>query len=300
MKIAVLSDIHGNIPALETAVADIEQWQPDQVIVNGDVVNRGPCSAVCLDIILEREANDGWHILKGNHEDFILACADGAVETTDHFELNEFAHWTYDQIGAQKLKAVREWGAVFSWLAPDNSEFRVTHAAVGNNRKGIFQRMTDSQIEEIVAPLPAVFVTSHTHEPLIRHIKGTQVVNIGAIGASFDRDRRPCYGRFTWNKSDGWQSELVRLDYEYERIESDYVSSGFLSEAGAFPQLMLIEHRRAGGLFYRWAKRYQEKVIADEITVEASVKELLRDEDLRPYLGPPGWTLDEITTQNNN
>lgn len=41
MKIAILSDIHGNLPALQTVADDIARWQPDQVIVNGDIVNRG-------------------------------------------------------------------------------------------------------------------------------------------------------------------------------------------------------------------------------------------------------------------
>ncbi|MEM7332177.1 MAG: metallophosphoesterase [Chloroflexota bacterium] len=299
MKIVVLSDIHGNIPALQTAIEDIDRWRPDQVVVNGDVVNRGPCSAVCLDIILEKQAKDGWHLLRGNHEDFILHCAtiEDAEQQPD-FELNQFAHWAYRQIGAKKVAHFKDWGEVFSWLAPDGSEFRTTHAAMGNNRKGIFQRMSDEEIEPLITPPPAVFVTSHTHEPLMRDINSAQVVNIGSIGASFDRDRRLCYGRFTYTKAKGWQSELRRLEYDYAQIERDYVDSGFLTEAGVFSQLMLIEHRRAGGLFFRWAKRYIKQVEAGEATVADTVRELLKDEDLRPYLGAPGWSFEMLSSSN--
>lgn len=294
MKIAVLSDIHGNIPALKTAVKDIERWQPDQVVVNGDVVNRGPCSLACLDIILEKQ-QQGWHLLKGNHEGFILECVKTAdPQASAEYELNQFAFWACDQIGVGRAKRLAGWEDVFVWRAPDGSEFRATHAAVGNNRQGIFQRMSDDEIEAIVTPLPAVFVTSHTHEPLIREIKGSQIVNIGSIGSSFDGDRRSCYGRFTWDEANGWQSELVRLEYDYDQLERDYVASGFMDEAGVFAQLMLIEHRRAGGLFFRWAKRYLEQVKAGERTVEETVRELLKDEDLRPFLGAPGWSFAEL------
>ena len=63
MKIALLSDIHGNVAALQAVLADIDAWQPDQVIVNGDVVNRGPDSPTCWQMIADRRAQPGWRAL---------------------------------------------------------------------------------------------------------------------------------------------------------------------------------------------------------------------------------------------
>ncbi len=67
MKVAVLSDVHGNLPALRTVIADIDAWSPDLVVVGGDIINRGPLSGECLDLLVERQAADGWHLLRGNH-----------------------------------------------------------------------------------------------------------------------------------------------------------------------------------------------------------------------------------------
>jgi predicted phosphodiesterase len=47
MKTAILVDIHGSRQAMETVIAHLDTWQPDHVIVNGDTVNRGPCSLEC-------------------------------------------------------------------------------------------------------------------------------------------------------------------------------------------------------------------------------------------------------------
>ena len=55
MKLAVLADIHANWPALQAVTEHLEAWQPDQVIVDGDTVNRGPRPAECLRFVQDRQ-----------------------------------------------------------------------------------------------------------------------------------------------------------------------------------------------------------------------------------------------------
>lgn len=293
MKIAVLSDVHGNLPALEVVTADIEQWQPDHVVVGGDIVNRGPLSRDCLEWVLEREERDGWQLIRGNHEDYVLEFA-GVRQPSDDvaYQVRQFAHWAYMQVEEYVPKLVKLPDSV-SHFAPDGTELRVVHGSMRDNRDGIYPNTSNAELREQIDPAPAVFVTGHTHRPLIRHIDDTVVVNIGSVGSSFDGDRRLSYGRFTWTEARGWVAKIGRLPYDYDRVERDYESSGFLAEAGPLAQLMLIELRRAGGLIYRWASRYQEAVLEGEIGMEESVQAVLSDEDLRSYLGRPGWPANQ-------
>jgi len=290
MKIAVLSDIHGNLPALQTVVAHIDTWQPDLVVVGGDVVNRGPLSLDCLRFVQERRCKLGWQVIRGNHEDFVIACdsPDFPLHGPD-FEIWRFAHWAYQQLHGD-VSELASWPERFSWRAPDGGEFRVLHASVRSNRDGIYVNTGDEELAEKIAPAPAVFVTAHTHRPSIRQFNGSLVVNVGAVGAPFDRDQRASYGQFTWDRN-GWQAKIVRLPYNRQQTERDYLESGFLEGAGPLAQLMLIELRVAHGLIYRWASTYEDKVLAEEITIEDSVRELLSDPKLKPYLGAPGWVL---------
>ena len=290
MKIAVLSDIHGNLPALQTVTADIEGWRPDMVIVAGDVVNRGPLSADCLKFILEKQTTEGWRMVRGNHEDYLLECArPDAPRKGPQFEIWRFAFWTYAQLNGE-MAALQQMAERFSWLAPDGTEFRVVHGSMKNNRDGVYPEVSDAALYEQISPVPAVFVAAHTHRPLIRRFNDSLVVNVGAVGAPFDQDRRASYGRFTWTRH-GWEAEIARLPYDTAQTERDYVTSGFLDEAGPLTQLMLIELRRAGGLIHRWASRYQNAILAEEIDMESSVRQLLQDEDLQPFLGAPGWEI---------
>ncbi|HRQ37351.1 MAG TPA: metallophosphoesterase [Chloroflexota bacterium] len=289
MKVAVISDVHGNLPALQTAVADVDKWQPDVVVVNGDIVNRGPCSLTCWQLIQTLAQQHGWHILKGNHEEYVLECAQPLYQPNGpSLQIRQYAQWTYEQLDGH-IAAIAALPDQYSLTAPDGRELRAVHAAMGNNRTGIYPETPDAEIEKLIAPPPNIFITAHTHRPLLRQIGPTLVVNIGSVGAPFDEDKRLSYGRFTWTARQGWQSEIVRLPYDWQQTIRDYVTSGFLEHGGPLAQIMLVEHRKSRGLIYRWATRYQEAVLKGQLTLADSVRLVLQDEDLRPYLGPPGW-----------
>ncbi|MFN2134583.1 MAG: metallophosphoesterase family protein [Candidatus Promineifilaceae bacterium] len=291
MKIAVLSDVHGNFPALEAVVRDVDSWHPDQVVVNGDIVNRGPCSHTCLDYLLARRAADDWQILKGNHEEYLLYCASPDFRTDEPaFEINRFAYWAYQQLNG-RVAELASLPDRFTWLAPDESEFRVTHASMRSSREGLYEEQSDAALERRISPAPAVFVTGHTHQAFIRQMPHTLVVNAGSAGAPFDLDWRPSYGRFTWDARQGWQATIRRVEYDRRLIERDYVRSGFLEEGGALAQLMLLELRKSRGLLFRWAEQYEAAVLNGDLTLAESVRRVMREDDVRPFVGSPGWTL---------
>jgi len=60
MKVAVFSDVQGNLPALEVAVEHILDWGPDMVVMAGDLVNRGPSSRACLGLFDPLRRERGW------------------------------------------------------------------------------------------------------------------------------------------------------------------------------------------------------------------------------------------------
>lgn len=294
MKIAVLSDIHGNLPALHAVAADIEAWKPDQVIVAGDIVNRGPRSRDCLNFVLEKQAIAGWHLLRGNHEDYVVDCGGPRFETQGpSFEIQRFAYFAYEQLNGE-VPILSTLPELYRWFAPDESEFRVAHASMESNRDGIYEKTSNGRLREQIAPPPAVFVTAHTHQPLIRRLDDALVVNVGSVGAPFDLDWRPSYGRFTWNATTGWRARIVRVAYNRDLLERDYVNSGFLEQGGPLAQLMLVELRKSRGLIFRWASRYETAVLEGEIGLAESVGRILLEDDVRPYLGPPGWDLDTV------
>ena len=72
MKLAVLADIHSNWRALQAVADHIERWQPDRVVVAGDVINRGPRPVECLEFVLKMQRERGWLLVLGNHEEYVI------------------------------------------------------------------------------------------------------------------------------------------------------------------------------------------------------------------------------------
>lgn len=273
MKIAVLSDVHGNVPALEAVFDDLDQWRPDQVIFNGDVVNRGPYSLRCLQLIHKHYPSA--QLLKGNHENFVLSCAE-SLQNPDvpEYDLYRFTYWTAKTLG-QTVEDIKQWPDHLDLTElDDGSTFHIIHGSRLGNRSGIEPGTPD---EELAAKLGApcdLFIASHTHKPLVRRFNGTLVVNTGSVGQPFDGDPRAAYGRFSYRNGQ-WCAEIARVDYNQQTALRDFAESGFLEEGGPLARLIRREIQLTQMHLGKWMTRYLAKIKSSEITVAEAVNEYL-------------------------
>jgi predicted phosphodiesterase len=275
MKLAVLADIHANLPALLTVSAHVDAWQPDRVIVAGDVVNRGPRPAECLRFVQDRQREQGWQVVIGNHEEYVIDQAQpDAPRSGPEFDIHIGSYWTYQKLG-EDVSALEAMPFQLSLPGPDGSEVRVTHASMAGTRVGIFPRATDSELGVLIGrPAPALFCVGHTHIPFVRALDGTLVVNVGAVGLPFDGDTRAGYAQIVWSHG-RWQASIVRLDYDRAQAERDFYDTGFLDDAASFARLVHVELRTARSLIYDWTRRYETRVLEGELTVEEAVEDYL-------------------------
>jgi predicted phosphodiesterase len=274
MKIAVLADIHGNLPALQTVVAHIDQWRPDEVVVAGDVVNRGPRPLECLQIIEEKKRRAGWLVVRGNHEDYVINhTRPNAPRSGPEFEIYRTSYWTLNQLNGQ-VGSLKDLPFQISLSAPDGGEIRTVHASMHNNRDGIFPDTTDEYLRQQIAPPPAAICVGHTHQALTRFIDDTLVVNAGSVGMPFDGDNRAAYAQLTWHNNQ-LLANIIRLEYDNDRMDRDFFETGFAPDAGALTSLMLVEFRHARPYLHLWMRRYQEPLLSGEISIENAVDEFI-------------------------
>lgn len=278
MKIAILSDIHGNLPALETVADHIECWRPDYVVVNGDIVNRGPKSVECWEFVQKRPF---WSILRGNHEEYVLG---HQAPNAPRDGLNRPSAWVFDQFGG----AVDPFATLPTTLhlnlttcPSDNflSDVIVTHASLKGNRDGIYPQKELEQLRQqisvspaIAHAMPAVFVTSHTHVPSITHVDQTLLINTGSTGQPCDGDLRASYAQLCWQHG-AWQATIIRLSYDREQTERDFQASHFM-EGGGWPAMLIYHEWRTGqDVVVSWMNKYWTTVSAGELEAETAVAE---------------------------
>jgi predicted phosphodiesterase len=272
-KLAVLSDIHGNFAALQAVAAHIDRWQPDAVVVAGDIVNRGPRSRDCLGFVLARAAEAGWRIIRGNHEEYVQRVAlDPSPRPGLEGTVRENVGWTARQLAGQ-VAAIDHLPAQISLCAPNGGEVRVVHASMRHNRDNILPDTPDEVLREQIAPAPPLICVGHTHRPLVRTVDATLVVNAGSAGLPFDGDTRASYAQVTWQA--GWQANIARVAYDREQAKRDFVETGFMRDSGALAPLIYDEFRTARPHLSRWIARYKDAVLAGELTPADSVRDYL-------------------------
>lgn len=297
MKIAVFADVHSNLDALETVLEHIDRWRPDRVLCAGDIINRGPNPRACTQRVVTRALAEDWGMIYGNHERYVLKYGRGNLpDRGPEFEIIRHAKWTYDQLAGQAGQADQAGQAgpdrpdspnrlvehlealSFQWSMTDESgnEFRMVHASMLGDRKGIFPDDTEASLREKIAPAPKVLVVGHTHRPLIRTVDDALVVNVGAVGAPFDRDPRAAYAQMTF-ESGVWNAKIIRLEYDRERAIARFHESGYLEDSGDFARLILAEFREARSLIPGWYRDYAEQVMGGDLPLKASVDRYLDD-----------------------
>jgi diadenosine tetraphosphatase ApaH/serine/threonine PP2A family protein phosphatase len=259
MTLAIVADIHGNMPAFEAVVDDISAQGIDDVIVNGDMVGRGPQG----DAVVQRVRALGWPCVRGNHEEYLLNFAQDRIpEEWRHAEEWAASRWMAAELSASSLDFIDD--LPFSLRRGD---LFIVHGTPTSTRRGIGPWTRDADIEPYFDGSARVLVCAHTHTAMLRHLPGARVVvNVGAVGLPFNGDDRAQYAIF---RDDG-AIELRGVEYERNDILQIYEDSGFLAEGGITATLLRHELVRARPFlvpFQRWCAA--QDLVADSTQLPA-------------------------------
>jgi len=183
MRVAVLDDIHGNLPALEAVLDEVAQAHVDRIVVGGDVVP-GPMSLEAFARL--RSLAEPVDFLYGNCEVAALEAAAGKIPAAVPEQYRPLFEWTAAAIRGEVERFVASWPKTCRLEIPGLGEVLFCHGTPRDENEG-FTRLTP---EELLRPLfqdarASLVVCGHTHMQFDRMVGGVRVVNAGSVGMPF-------------------------------------------------------------------------------------------------------------------
>ena len=262
MRVAIFADIHGNLQALEAVLDDLKTQSPDVVVVNGDLVNRGPNNIEVLQGIL----NQSHVITLGNHDDLLRMLVDKDPNLSDNFFTDPFweaNRWCARQLEqAQLIDALRHLPMTHKIEVDQAPTLLISHGSPRHYREGYSNYLPDEALSEILQEYPAdILIGSHTHDPLERHWGPHLILNTGAVGSPFNRDPRAQYLVMTL-KNKNWQPDFRKLEYDREAALKAFEDSGYLQASGLSAYIFRLELQEARSFltpFWMWTEERGEK-----------------------------------------
>ena len=211
MRIAIVSDIHGNRTAFEAVLADLRETSPDLILHGGDLADGGASPVEIVDRIREL----GWQGVIGNTDEMLAM-----PETLEEFAsqsrrmqpvlgpIREMAAATREALGEERL----------AWLRglPRRQiqvPMALVHASPESPWRSPDHTASDAELETVYGPLgQPVAVYGHIHRSYVRRVGGLTVVNSGSVSLSYDGDCRAAYLLL-----DGSEPAIRRVEYDVDR-----------------------------------------------------------------------------------
>lgn len=226
MQLAIIADIHGNLPALQAVLDALRDEQLDGWIVAGDMVN-GPSGEQVMQIL---RALDAWMIL-GNDEQYMLRFASGQApaewQTAQQFSFIRNCYGRLSSASLQMLASLPEQRVIkLERTAP----IRVMHGSL-DDVSGLVTPELPATLDQLFLSLAEdVLVCGHLHQPWIAQRDGRLAVNPGAVTGGLNSDPRAQYALLRWEKQ-AWRASLHGAPYDFSLLRHDLEESGLLAEA---------------------------------------------------------------------
>ncbi len=216
MRIAIVSDIHGNRTAFEAVLADLGKTSPDLILHGGDLADDGANPAAIVDRIRDL----GWPGVVGNTDEMLFrpdSLTEFASQTPEMQPLlatiQEMALATSEMLGEERL----------AWLSGlprvhMHGAMALVHASPESLWRAPAPEASDAELEAVYSPLgQKIAVYAHVHRSYIRSLTradGSEmlVINTGSVSLSHDGDRRAAYLLL-----DGSKATIRRVEYDVDR-----------------------------------------------------------------------------------
>lgn len=228
-RVAVITDIHANLPALEASLEAIEQMRPDAVYCGGDLVGYGPHPNEVCALIQER----GIPTIYGNY-DYAIArdledCGCAYVDAHDRELGQRSVDWTLAHTDRASKEFMRE--LPFDLRFDLGGSVHLVHGSPRKVNEYLFEDKPARLYERLAAAESAdVLVFGHTHKPWIHEYGGVLFVNCGSVGKPKDGDPRAGFAILERGEDGSVRASIERVSYDADAVAREVAAAGLPGE----------------------------------------------------------------------
>lgn len=229
MRLAMFSDVHSNLPALEAVLADIAAAGVDDRYCLGDLVGYAPWPNETLELLQREDVP----IVMGNYDDGTgydrEECGCAYKDPTEEALGDESFAWTKAHTSGANKAYLRTLHPQIRF-EQDRRRFLLVHGSPRRMNEYLFEDKPDATFERIAAASDTdVIVCGHTHRPYTKQVGETLFVNVGSAGKPKDGDPRACWA-LVETLSDGVNVEIRRVAYDVEKVAQAILDSDLPDE----------------------------------------------------------------------
>ena len=222
MRIAIVSDIHGNLTALDAVLADLRQQKPDVIYHGGDLAFGGSQPAEVIDCIMQQ----GWPGVVGNTDEMLWDTSARSGLEASAPKLKPLFKVLFELSGPVTKQMIGD--SRLNWLRGLPADLRheniaLQHASPGNLWRAPIDTADDAELLNTYEPLNAsIAVYCHIHRPFIRKVGSMTVCNTGSVGSPYDGDPRSSYLLI-----DDDVPSIRRVEYDVEKEVRRLMASNY-------------------------------------------------------------------------
>ena len=229
-RVAVITDIHGNLPALEASLQAIDAIGVDAIYCGGDLVGYGPHPNEVCRLIQER----AFPTIYGNYDYAIARELDdcGCAYVTEHDrELGQRSvAWTLAHTDKRSKEFMRALPFDLR-LELGSQRVRLVHGSPRKVNEYLFEDKPARLYERLAGDAECeVLVFGHTHKPWIHEYGGVRFVNCGSVGKPKDGDLRAAFAILELDDSGQVRASIERVPYDAEGVAREVAAAGLPGE----------------------------------------------------------------------
>jgi putative phosphoesterase len=240
MRIAVLSDIHGNLVGLDACLADLNaQGGADAIVAAGDLCLDGPKPKK----VLQRLQEIGAQALRGNTDRMIAHPGGDGVGELEAQQIE----WTRRDVGDKWVQWLGDLPFAIR-IGEDENQLLVVHANPTNDVEHIWPDAGDDLLQRLVGDDRATAIAfGHLHLPYVRMWRGKLLVNVASAGLPKDGDARAAYAIFT-ERACGWEVKHRRVEFDVKKVATQLADCGIPGSGELINTLRRHRYKRLRGL----------------------------------------------------